>query len=537
MSNHSDTAVATTTDATPTAATERADRVQRRDLVSALLGLVGAGAAASVLEACASESPTPRDGPLGRAIEAAAGSSVGWVTTIAAPIGGGQALRNSTPSNFSGAQVAIAEYYTNLGDGGGGVFYWDGAVTAAQDDGGTIFFVSGGGWRRIYAGPLNLRWFGAQGNNGGGKGDTDALQNWLQAIPGSGGQGYIPAGVYAFTSPLSITDQVSISGAGSASILLAHLHSDQDGRTVGSLTAFTVQVQLADFAILSNGNVQHCLRLNNLARAKLRNVHAAGGTRTGTTGFDVYVYGCLICDFDLVVSSNASYPGLTNPGVSPYCLVYLQNANPANPTILSQCNANHLHLVAEGGATRSFPGSNPSFQVAVFQDDQGGAGDNHFSGTIDTGSTNVSAGPSVGGILYAQGQVGLPSSVVGNAYWGGSYAGGVSGKLYIGQHSNGGQRFIFATRDGDVDTDRFTFWDNGLVDVVSLQVTGNELGFQGSNPVGQAPNGPQIFYGAGSPNGVYSAPPGSLYLNTNGGGITTFYVKESGTSNTGWVPK
>lgn len=43
--------------------------------------------------------------------------------------------------------------------------------------------------------------------------------------------------------------------------------------------------------------------------------------------------------------------------------------------------------------------------------------------------------------------------------------------------------------------------------------------------------------GAGDPNGVYSAPVGSTYRRTDGGAGTSFYVKESGTGNTGWVAK
>lgn len=43
--------------------------------------------------------------------------------------------------------------------------------------------------------------------------------------------------------------------------------------------------------------------------------------------------------------------------------------------------------------------------------------------------------------------------------------------------------------------------------------------------------------GANSPEGVYSANVGSLFLRTNGGANTTLYVKESGTGNTGWVAK
>jgi hypothetical protein len=43
--------------------------------------------------------------------------------------------------------------------------------------------------------------------------------------------------------------------------------------------------------------------------------------------------------------------------------------------------------------------------------------------------------------------------------------------------------------------------------------------------------------GAGTPEGAVTAPVGSLYTRTDGGALTTLYVKESGTGNTGWVGK
>lgn len=47
-----------------------------------------------------------------------------------------------------------------------------------------------------------------------------------------------------------------------------------------------------------------------------------------------------------------------------------------------------------------------------------------------------------------------------------------------------------------------------------------------------------IRSGTGSPEGVVTADPGTLYLNASGGANTTLYVKESGTgTNTGWVAK
>ena len=43
--------------------------------------------------------------------------------------------------------------------------------------------------------------------------------------------------------------------------------------------------------------------------------------------------------------------------------------------------------------------------------------------------------------------------------------------------------------------------------------------------------------GTGTPEGAVEAPVGHIYRRTDGGASTTFYVKESGTGNTGWVAK
>lgn len=47
-------------------------------------------------------------------------------------------------------------------------------------------------------------------------------------------------------------------------------------------------------------------------------------------------------------------------------------------------------------------------------------------------------------------------------------------------------------------------------------------------------NSTQFLDGVGSPEGVISAPPGSLFLNNLGGASVEAYLKESGSGNTGW---
>ena len=51
------------------------------------------------------------------------------------------------------------------------------------------------------------------------------------------------------------------------------------------------------------------------------------------------------------------------------------------------------------------------------------------------------------------------------------------------------------------------------------------------------PGGITWTSGAGSPESVVTAPIGSIYSRSDGGVLTSFYVKQSGTGNTGWAAK
>jgi hypothetical protein len=48
---------------------------------------------------------------------------------------------------------------------------------------------------------------------------------------------------------------------------------------------------------------------------------------------------------------------------------------------------------------------------------------------------------------------------------------------------------------------------------------------------------PAVCQGAGTPEGAVTAPIGSIFMRSDGGAGTSFYVKESGTGNTGWIAK
>lgn len=52
-----------------------------------------------------------------------------------------------------------------------------------------------------------------------------------------------------------------------------------------------------------------------------------------------------------------------------------------------------------------------------------------------------------------------------------------------------------------------------------------------------ASGGPKILSGTGTPEGAVTAGVGSIFLRSDGGAVTSIYVKESGSGNTGWVAK
>lgn len=54
-------------------------------------------------------------------------------------------------------------------------------------------------------------------------------------------------------------------------------------------------------------------------------------------------------------------------------------------------------------------------------------------------------------------------------------------------------------------------------------------------PAGLVGGRPRVLFGTGTPEGSVTAPVGSVFQRADGGSGTTFYIKESGTGNTGWT--
>lgn len=178
--------------------------LSRRNLVVNLLGFAAGGLALEALSGCAGGKPGAEQVA---AIQAAASG-------IAAPYYADTVAELRAMVDELGAVAVLTGYYAR-GDGGGGVFYWD--DTPAVDDGGTFLNANGykgaaaAGWRRLYSGAINVRWFGAIG--GSLANDGPGIQNAIDAIANNvGGRVILPhtANGYFLTSTLSISSQAGI---------------------------------------------------------------------------------------------------------------------------------------------------------------------------------------------------------------------------------------------------------------------------------------------------------------------------------------
>jgi hypothetical protein len=136
-------------------------------------------------------------------LNAGSGNSAGWrrVNPGFMEFDNVTALR-ATSGTTKGVAVLLG--YSTVGDGGGGTFYW--STTAAQDDGGTVLNSGSGnsaGWRRIYSGPLDIRWFGANVASTTNETAINAAINL--AIARNGGRVYIPEGVWQISNTVLVT--------------------------------------------------------------------------------------------------------------------------------------------------------------------------------------------------------------------------------------------------------------------------------------------------------------------------------------------
>lgn len=155
----------------------------------------------------------------------------------------------------SNGVICVRRGWSTPGDGGGGVFVWKtGTIGQSVDpltfsgttvtSGGGVIVVprsGGGSWRRIFSGPLNVKWFGAKGDGSPAAAAIQACIAAASALPSvirpstfkagttAGAQStpapnfavYIPSGLYRLEAGLVTGSNTYMYGDGPSSILFS----------------------------------------------------------------------------------------------------------------------------------------------------------------------------------------------------------------------------------------------------------------------------------------------------------------------------
>jgi len=82
--------------------------------------------------------------------------------------------------------------------------------------------------------------------------------------------------------------------------------------------------------------------------------------------------------------------------------------------------------------------------------------------------------------------------------------------------------------------------DSAGIYLICQDLSGNQIAMESTTANGERLRwtaGPTVTAGSGTPEGVVTAHPGSLFLRVDGGAGTCLYVKQSGSGNTGWTGK
>jgi hypothetical protein len=450
------------------------------------------------------------------------------------------AIDASTVTNLSVATIAALEAlttrpsavtvagYNAANDNGGGSFSWVASDTTTVD-GCTVFAPSGGGasgrWHRVFFGLLTPKQCGATGN--GTTNDLAAL-NYFWAAVSNGIPGYVIAGTYNFTAPLTAltpSGNVSVGGDGPLAIFSYGGASTTPGN-LWSLTCsiVTQQVSLKGFTFTSSTTL------------------ASSGSGT-SSGWAMNINACGWVDFDVILTNTNATPTLWNGAW--FNANLLTNLNYTQVTALhdgitatSNTEFHLAHAVGKGTllgptVTGVSSGTGGVFRLAVSSTTGFTTGSLAFTTTIG-GLPAISNGAYI--ITVGSGYIELNGTTYTSGYTSG-------GEVYQGS----GTPFHFAGANGGVYGENATelFGNIGFLVDQSLVATANSNFFAGSATADtnvlagwrlndtslQTFNG-QLAWMSSSTNGVGLDVvasggaagsinlPGGTFLNNNGPGIS-----------------
>lgn len=182
----------------------------------------------------------------------------------------------------------------SAGDGGGGLWMWDAASTSS-DNLGTVIMPTGqvgaGRWVRVFSGPVNVAWFGADGVDRGPSVDSTAL---ITAAMAAGQEVFIPAGIY-YVSGLHVPSHTRLFGAGLNSTQLRQISANTPALQLVSPDAGYAGIVIEQLSVKGLGTARQA------TDAPAVTIEATGANVVKDSRFAFNVYSCstaleLICE-------------------------------------------------------------------------------------------------------------------------------------------------------------------------------------------------------------------------------------------------
>lgn len=123
--------------------------------------------------------------------------------------------------NLSGPITDHLFYTTDEGQRGLWQYEPGSTSTSYPDNTGTILNTADGKViKRVYTGPVNVKWFGARGKGSTSINNAPAIQLAIDTLADTGGIVFIPAGKYRFTDTIQLRNGVSLVGEESQHITI-----------------------------------------------------------------------------------------------------------------------------------------------------------------------------------------------------------------------------------------------------------------------------------------------------------------------------
>ena len=218
--------------------------------------------------------------------------------------------------------------YHEEGDGGGGTFFWD-AASAVADNGGTVIaptfagFSGTGRWTRVYSGAVDVKWFGAKGDDS--TDDTAAIQAWLSFVPDNS-SATLSKGTYC------VTDTINIGGKNYVTFDFFGSIKRRNGSTFNHLSSITSSTDCVFNTLSVDGN-------------------RGNATDTGSVGEQgnlVIGGGCARLTFNKFHSNASIYPAVVSNGNTSHISW--------NETYLQDCGEHGWYISGGGNSDWSFNG-------------------------------------------------------------------------------------------------------------------------------------------------------------------------------------